>query len=45
VILTGTGDVAHLEANVAAIQGRPLPEGVLERLERIFGRVDSVSGD
>ena len=44
VVLTGTGDVAHLEANVAAIQKGPLPEGVVGRLRRIFGRVDSVSG-
>src|SRR5208282_4423328 len=25
VVLTGTGDVAHLEANLAAIQAPPLP--------------------
>ncbi len=45
VILTGTGDIAHLEANLAAIQGPPLPADVLERLTRLFGRVDSVSGN
>jgi aryl-alcohol dehydrogenase-like predicted oxidoreductase len=45
VILTGTGDVAHLEANLSAIQAPPLPAGVLARLERLFGAVDSVSGN
>jgi L-galactose dehydrogenase len=45
VVLTGTGDVAHLEANVAAIQAPPLPAEVLERLARMFGRVDSASGN
>jgi aryl-alcohol dehydrogenase-like predicted oxidoreductase len=45
VILSGTGDVAHLEANIAAIQKPPLPPEILQRLERLFGAVDSVSGN
>jgi len=45
VILTGTGDVAHLNANVAAIQAPPLPSDVLARLTRLFGKVASVSGN
>ena len=45
VILTGTGDVAHLKANLAAIQAQPLPADVLARLTRLFGKVDSVSGN
>jgi len=45
VILTGTGDVAHLEANLAAIQGPPLPPDLLDRLESLFGAIDSVSGN
>jgi aryl-alcohol dehydrogenase-like predicted oxidoreductase len=45
VILTGTGNIAHLEANLAVIQGPPLPAEVMERLTRLFGRVDSVSGN
>jgi aryl-alcohol dehydrogenase-like predicted oxidoreductase len=45
VILTGTGDAAHLEANLAAIQGPPLPAEVQAKLAAIFGRVDSVSGN
>ena len=45
VILTGTGDPAHLKANVEAILAPPLPAEVLQRLEAIFGAVDSVSGN
>ena len=45
VVLTGTGDPEHLKANVAAILAPPLPPEILVRLEAIFGRVDSVSGN
>ncbi len=45
VILTGTGSVAHLEENLRSIAAGPLPAAGLERLHRIFGDVDSVSGN
>jgi L-galactose dehydrogenase len=45
VTLTGTGSVAHLEENLASLMLPPLPTADLARLERIFGRVDSVSGN
>jgi aryl-alcohol dehydrogenase-like predicted oxidoreductase len=45
VILTGTSDPVHLAANVEAILAPPLPGEVLERLQSIFGAVDSVSGN
>ncbi|MFI4976108.1 MAG: aldo/keto reductase [Caulobacterales bacterium] len=45
VILTGTGNLAHLEDNIASILAPPLPREVLDRLERMFGQVDSVSGN
>jgi aryl-alcohol dehydrogenase-like predicted oxidoreductase len=45
VVLTGTGDPAHLEENVRSIQQPPLPRAVLDRLEQLFGNVDSVSGN
>ncbi len=45
VVLTGTGSAAHLEENVASILAPPLPHDVLERLDRIFGRAISASGD
>ncbi len=45
VILTGTGDVDHLKANLAAIQAPPLPDEVRARLAQLFGRAHSVSGN
>ena len=45
VILTGTGSVDHLRENVGAILAPPLPTEIAARLNGIFGRVDSVSGD
>jgi aryl-alcohol dehydrogenase-like predicted oxidoreductase len=45
VILTGTGNAEHLEANLAAIQGPPLAPEIVERLRGLFGGVDSVSGN
>lgn len=44
-VLTGTGNVEHLQENVASLLKPPLPLAVLQRLEQLFGRVDSVSGD
>ena len=45
VVLTGTGDDGHLEANIAAALKPPLPPEALERLEALFGDVDSVTGN
>lgn len=45
VILTGTGKVAHLDANIASICAGPLPAVSQARLREIFGTVDSVSGN
>jgi aryl-alcohol dehydrogenase-like predicted oxidoreductase len=45
VILTGTGNVAHLEENLHALQAPPLPAGVLARLEALFGKVDFISAN
>jgi len=44
VILTGTGDTGHLDANIDAILAPPLPDALLTRLSELFGAVDSVSG-
>lgn len=44
VILTGTGNVRHLEENAASLLRPPLPEGVTARLRHIFRRVHSVNG-
>lgn len=45
VVLTGTGNIDHLKANVAALLNPPLVEEDVERLAEIFGKVDSVSGN
>jgi len=43
VVLSGTGSIEHIEANVVSILGPPLPNAVRDRLVRIFGGVDSVT--
>ena len=45
IVLTGTGDVEHLRQNVASINRGPLSSKLLSKLEDVFGRVDSVSGN
>jgi L-galactose dehydrogenase len=44
VVLSGTGNMQHLEENVASILRPPLPEEVRAHLVELFERVDSVSG-
>lgn len=44
VVLTGTGNIMHLEENVASLLKPPLPAEVTNRLRQIFGRVHSVNG-
>jgi aryl-alcohol dehydrogenase-like predicted oxidoreductase len=36
-VLTGTSSVEHLEANVAAVLGPPLPDQHMRRLQELFG--------
>lgn len=43
IVLSGTGDIAHLEANVASMSRPPLPQDVRDRLVTIFDRVDTVT--
>jgi aryl-alcohol dehydrogenase-like predicted oxidoreductase len=45
VVLTGTGDPAHLDANIRAMTAPPLPDALRAQLDRLFGRVESVSGN
>ena len=44
VILTGTGNLEHLEENVRSINMPPLPDDALGRLNALFGKSDCVSG-
>jgi L-galactose dehydrogenase len=43
-VLSGTGSIKHLEANVASILSPPLPDSIHDRLAELFARVDTVSG-
>jgi aryl-alcohol dehydrogenase-like predicted oxidoreductase len=45
VVLTGTGNPSHLDANLDSLARGPLSSTTLERLRNLFGRVDSVSGE
>jgi L-galactose dehydrogenase len=45
VVLTGTGDIAHLEQNVRSLTSGPLPASALERLTNLFGHLDHLSGN
>ncbi|MBN1934371.1 MAG: aldo/keto reductase [Anaerolineae bacterium] len=45
VILSGTGNPAHLQANLASFSHPPLSESDRRRVEHIFRHVDSVSGN
>jgi aryl-alcohol dehydrogenase-like predicted oxidoreductase len=45
VVLTGTGNAAHLRENVAAILKPALPRPVLDKLEELFGKLDHLTGN
>jgi aryl-alcohol dehydrogenase-like predicted oxidoreductase len=45
VVLSGTGSIEHLEANVSYLNRPPLPDAHTQRLRDIFSGIDSVSGN
>ena len=45
VILSGTGNPTHVQANVASFRRPPLPDQDVNRLKRIFGHIDSIAGN
>lgn len=45
VVLSGTGSVEHLEANVRAVQQPPLSDAAVQRIRDLFGAIDTVSGN
>jgi len=45
VVLFGTGEAAHLEANIASLLKPPLPEGDRRRLAEMFGHLVGVGLD
>ena len=44
-VMTGTNDIRHLERNVAAVTGPPLPAEVMQRLRATFFGVTEVIGN
>ena len=44
IVLSGTGDTAHLDANIAASLAGPLPEPVSAEFRRLFAKLDSLTG-
>ena len=44
-VLFGTGNTAHLDANLSAMSAEPLPRQLVAQLEQLFGRVSSATGD
>jgi aryl-alcohol dehydrogenase-like predicted oxidoreductase len=44
VVLTGTGNLEHLQANLDSMTKPALPPSVLQKLQQIFARIDSVTG-
>jgi aryl-alcohol dehydrogenase-like predicted oxidoreductase len=45
VILSGTGNPEHLQANLESFARPPLPEETVKELKHIFRNVDSISGN
>lgn len=45
VVLSGTGSIDHLRENARYLSMPPLPESIIDRLRKMFERVDSVSGN
>jgi L-galactose dehydrogenase len=45
VVLTGTGSIAHLNENVGSLNRGPLPQPALDRLDHLFGDLETLSGN
>lgn len=45
VVLTGTGNIAHLEENISSLALGPLPQSALQTLDRLFGHLETVTGN
>jgi aryl-alcohol dehydrogenase-like predicted oxidoreductase len=45
IVLTGTGDPAHLKANVESLLRPALPAAVRQRLFELFGNLNSLTGN
>lgn len=45
VVLTGTGNPEHLKANVESILKPAIPDALLQKLTKIFGNLDTLTGN
>jgi aryl-alcohol dehydrogenase-like predicted oxidoreductase len=45
LVLTGTGNPAHLQENIAAISKPALPRSVIDKLKKLFGNLDYLTGN
>jgi aryl-alcohol dehydrogenase-like predicted oxidoreductase len=45
VVLSGTGSVGHLKANIESLTKPPLPAAVTARLNEVFAKVDCITGN
>jgi aryl-alcohol dehydrogenase-like predicted oxidoreductase len=45
LVLTGTGNPEHLRANAESILKPPLPKSVLQKLAKVFGGLDYLTGN
>jgi aryl-alcohol dehydrogenase-like predicted oxidoreductase len=45
IVLTGTGNLEHLEENVESLLRGPLPQSSLDRLGRLFAPLEHLTGD
>ena len=45
VVLTGTGSIDHLRQNVQSLESGALPPADVQRLEALFGRIATITGN
>jgi L-galactose dehydrogenase len=45
LVLTGTGNPAHLKENISAILKPPPPKAALDMLDKLFGDLDFLTGN
>jgi len=45
VVLTGTGNITHLEQNVHSLTRGPLPQSALDKLNELFGDLENLTGN
>ncbi len=44
IVLSGTGEMAHLDANIMACEAGPLPASITAEFRRLFSKVNTLTG-